>query len=118
MLAIGVFSGILLNRLLFFHEEKTVSLYDPLVGGTLLLFVFLLGFLVTLLLRRPAGTGRQIAVATALCFVFLVIILCLALFSGEAHWKKVANFMNPEKYEYNASLKKMIFNFFINLPRF
>lgn len=88
-LAIGVFSGILLNHLLFFHEEKTVSLYDPLVGGTLLLFVFLLGFLATLFLRRRTGTERQIAAITGLCFVLLVVILFWALLSGEAHWKKV-----------------------------
>lgn len=86
MLFIGIFSGLLLNHLLRLEGSKSVPMFDPLVTGTLLLFVFMLAFLGVLLVYRPAREGRRIALLTVLSFLFLITLLFYALFSGNAHW--------------------------------
>jgi len=88
MLAIGIFSGFLLNHLIRIHEQRVVSLTDPLVIGVSVLFLFLLAFLGTLTVYRPLQEGRRIAALTAWCFLFLVSVLLFALFYGNAHWNK------------------------------
>jgi len=86
MLAIGIFSGFLLNHLILIHEQRSVSLTDPLVIGGSVLFLFLLAFLGTLTIYRPLQEGRRIAVLTAWCFLFLASVLLFALFYSDAHW--------------------------------
>ncbi len=86
MLTIGIFSGILLNHLIALGGKESVSFVDPLVGGTLVLFLFLIAFLGTLAVYRPAEEGSRIALLTLLSFLFLVCILVFALLSGTAHW--------------------------------
>ena len=87
MLAIGIFSGVLLNHLILAHEQRMVSASDPLVVGAVVLFFFLLTFLGTLTFYRPLQEGRRIAALTVLCFLFLVAVLVFSLVSGDAHWK-------------------------------
>jgi len=87
MLAIGIFSGILLNHLIRIDGQRMVSLTDPLVIGVSILFLFLLAFLGTLTVYRPLQEGRRIIALTSWCFLFLVSILLFALFYG-AHWNK------------------------------
>ena len=88
LLAIGIFSGLLLNHLILIHERRMVSLTDPLVIGISILFLFLLAFLGTLTIYRPLQEGRRIIALTTWCFLFLVSILLFALFYGNAHWSK------------------------------
>ncbi|MCL2304952.1 MAG: hypothetical protein FWC43_06370 [Planctomycetaceae bacterium] len=88
LLAVGIFSGLLLNHLISIHEQRTVSLTDPLVVGVSVLFLFLFAFLGTLTVYRPFQEGRRIAALTSWCFLFLVSILLFALFYGGAHWNK------------------------------
>ena len=87
MLAIGIFSGVLLNHLILAHEQRMVSASDPLVVGAMVLFLFLLLFLGTLTFYRPLQEGRRIAVLTVLCSLFLVAVLVFSLVSSDAHWK-------------------------------
>jgi len=86
LLAIGIFSGLLLNHLIRIHEQRMVSLTDPLVIGVSILFLFLLAFLATLTVYRPLHEGRRIIALTSWCFLFLVSILLFALLYGNAHW--------------------------------
>jgi len=88
LLAVGIFSGLLLNHLILIYEQRTVSLTDPLVIGVSVLFLFLLAFLGTLTVYRPLQEGRRIAALTSWSFLFLVSILLFALFYGGAHWHK------------------------------
>ena len=88
LLAIGIFSGLLLNHLIRIHEQRVVSLADPLVIGVSVLFLFLLAFLGTLTVYRPLQEGRRIAALTSWCFLFLVSVLLFALFYGNAHWNR------------------------------
>jgi len=86
LLAIGIFSGLLLNHLIRIHEQRMVSLTDPLAIGVSILFLFLLAFLGTLTIYRPLQEGRRILALTFWSFLFLVFIFLFALMSGNAHW--------------------------------
>ena len=89
MLAIGIFSGLLLNQILRNHGGPTILITDPLVGGTLMLFMFVVAFFAALAAYRPPRENQHVAALTILCFLFLVSILVYALVGGNAHWMSV-----------------------------
>ena len=86
MLAIGIFSGVLLNQMLRVHGNSPISITDPLVGGAIVLFIFVIAFFAALVVYRPVRENQHVAALTILCFLFLVSILVYALVGGNAHW--------------------------------
>lgn len=85
LLGACIFSGLTLRAHL---TTGTVRWGDPLVFGTVLLFVFLLLFSGVLWSRFSRQEGRHVALLTLLAFLFLVSILALGLFLQGAHWKR------------------------------
>ena len=85
LLALGITSGMVLNSIHLDNQDRPISLADPLVFGTLAMFVWLVVSAGTSLLYRPAREGHKVAYLTVLSFVFLVIVLGLGLLLGIRH---------------------------------
>jgi hypothetical protein len=100
-------------------SPNIVVLYDPLVIGTLLMFIFLILFSGVLPLRIFRTEGKQVAVLTLITFIFLLLTLCFAVFVKDAHWKRI-NPKNthsnntqivPSPNKYNQPFKMFTFEF-------
>lgn len=89
-LAVGIFSGFAINALNVRELRSSVSLLDPMVIVTMLMFLFLLMFAALAKKWSPAREGRRLALVTLICFAALVIMLAFGLFSSATHWKKNA----------------------------
>ncbi|MEN6558627.1 MAG: cytochrome c biogenesis protein CcsA [Thermoguttaceae bacterium] len=87
MLAVGVVSGMILNRI---HGDDATRLTwsDPVVATTWLLFLWLLAATVLGWLYRPVLAGRKVAYLTLVSFVFLAILLAVGLLVDSRHWKR------------------------------
>ncbi|MDR1960498.1 MAG: hypothetical protein LBQ54_15920 [Planctomycetaceae bacterium] len=84
-LGLGILSGIAINQMN--HSGRTmITSADPMIGMTLLLFLFLV---IYSRFAKSHQAGKQIALLTILCFVFLTTILITGLFSPSAHWKNL-----------------------------
>ena len=94
LLALGIVSGIILNSINYDDHDRRILLTDPLVFGTLTLFVWLVISAGTSFLYRPTREGRKVAYLTVLSFVFLVVVLGLGLFFGTRHGQAL-----PEDHE-------------------
>ncbi|MDR1485125.1 MAG: hypothetical protein LBT09_09920 [Planctomycetaceae bacterium] len=70
-------------------SPNLVLLYDPLVIGTLCMFVFLTLFSGILPLQIFKTEGKQVAVLTLITFIFLILTLCFATMTQDAHWKRI-----------------------------
>jgi ABC-type transport system involved in cytochrome c biogenesis permease subunit len=77
---LAVSSGIVLNWLGARPDGTVLSWHDPVVLGTLAMFVWLLLHVIIGAFYRPIRQGRKVAYLTLVSFVFLVIALTLALF--------------------------------------
>ena len=85
LLALGIISGMVLNSIHLDDQDRRISLADPLVFGTLAIFVWMVISAGTSFLYRPAREGHKVAYLTVLSFVFLVVVLGLGLFLGMRH---------------------------------
>lgn len=99
MLAVGIFTGILINGLSIKGARPGVSPFDPMIIGTISMFLFLLVFFLLLAFRPPGREGRRIAALTLAAFLFLVFILIFGAWFRGRHWQS-ASYGNPN----NASI--------------
>ena len=90
MLAIGIFSGFVINALNMRVQRSSVSLFDPMVVVTMVMFLFLLLFAALIKKWSPAREGQRLALVTLICFAALVVMLTFGLLSSTAHWHKIA----------------------------
>jgi hypothetical protein len=88
MLAAGVVSGMILNRINFANNATPLSWNDPVILSTLLLLVWLLAAVVVGAFYRPARRGRKVAYLTLVSFVFLVVMLVAGLLLNSRHWER------------------------------
>jgi hypothetical protein len=61
-------------------------LYDPLIFGTVSMFIFLALFFVASFFKLWKTDGRSVAVMTLVSFLFLVSMLAVGIFAGQSHW--------------------------------
>ena len=81
-LAVGVFSGLILNRL---RGTGTMDWRDPVVAGTLIMFLWLIGAMLVSRFYEPAQAGRKVALLTVISFVFLVVMLGVGFWLDTSH---------------------------------
>ncbi|MDR2762473.1 MAG: hypothetical protein LBB88_07735 [Planctomycetaceae bacterium] len=86
-------------------SPNTVLLNDPLVIGTILMFVFLILFSGILPLRIFKTEGKQVAVLTLITFLFLALTVSFGILSKNSHWKRIT-----PKEKNTAALSKNIKN--------
>jgi hypothetical protein len=98
--ALGVATFILAATIYFgwlmqpkIKSPNFVLLYDPLVIGTICMFILLILFSGILPLRIFKTEGKQVAVLTLITFIFLATTLCCATITKNAHWKRI----NPKE---------------------
>ncbi len=84
-LALGLFSGIVLNGINFQQHVPALPWADPLVITTLAMFGWLLVALVLVIWYRPADEVRKVAWITIVSFVFLLTALAALLLMDTAH---------------------------------
>lgn len=89
-LAVGILSGFAINSLNVREQRASVSLFDPMVLVTMVMFLFLLLFAALIRKWSPGREGRRLALVTLICFAALVVMLTFGLLSSAAHWKRVA----------------------------
>ncbi len=89
-LAVGILSGFAINELNLRQHRLSVSPLDLMVLVTLVMFLFLLLFAVTIKKWSPAREGRHLAFVTLTCFAALVVMLIFGLLSSAAHWHMIA----------------------------
>ena len=82
LLGACIFSGVLLRS--GPDGAKLISITDPLILGTLLMFGFLLLFSLNLF----KAEGRNVARLTLLAFLFLIFVLTFGILVQDAHWKR------------------------------
>lgn len=87
LLGASIFSGLLLHAI-GPNSGNRVSFYDPLIVGTILMFVFLMFFSGILSLKLFKTEGRYVALLTLLSFLFLICMLFFAVFMQTSHWKR------------------------------
>jgi ABC-type transport system involved in cytochrome c biogenesis permease subunit len=85
MLGMGVAAGAVLNLINYRHHTAPLPWNDPLVVGTLALFLWLLASAVFAAFYRPARQGRKVAYLTVLSFLFLVAALAIGLVINTQH---------------------------------
>jgi ABC-type uncharacterized transport system permease subunit len=85
MLAIGFFSGIVLN--LVHHRLKVEELpwNDPIIWGSGLLLAWLVVAALFTVCYKPARQGRKVAYLTVASFVFLVLSIGIRVFLPTSH---------------------------------
>jgi ABC-type uncharacterized transport system permease subunit len=79
MLGIGVLGGMVLNSIDHRPKQNRLSLYDPLILSTLVMFFWLLAAVVISQVFMANRRGRKVAYLTLISFVFLVATLALGL---------------------------------------
>jgi len=84
LVGVGVAAGIVMN-LFRLRESAAVPWSDPVVWTSLVLFLWLLAAAVFNLLHRPARRGRKVAYLTVANFIFLCLVLAIALFAPSRH---------------------------------
>ena len=82
LVGIGVLSGGVLGRI---HADAPLSLYDPFVGGTLVLFGWLIAANLGLAFSRGVPGGRRAALVTVASFLVLIAVLAVGLFGQTRH---------------------------------
>jgi len=87
-LAVGVASGMILNRINIESGAARLPWHDPVVLSTLLLLFWLLAAVVVGALYRPARQGRKVAYLTMVSFVFLALVLAAGLLLHSRHWER------------------------------
>jgi ABC-type transport system involved in cytochrome c biogenesis permease subunit len=88
MLALGVFSGAILNVINGGSSRGRISWSDPVVSGTTLMLVGLLVAVAVGMWHRPRRAGRKVAYFTLvslLFLLFLMVALALMLFFHTQH---------------------------------
>jgi ABC-type uncharacterized transport system permease subunit len=85
LMAIGVFSGVILNLINQGPEAQRLPWTDPFVLSTTGMFVWLLLSASVLSIYRPAREGHRVAYLTLASFVFLVIALAVGLTLDTQH---------------------------------
>jgi ABC-type transport system involved in cytochrome c biogenesis permease subunit len=85
MLGMGVAAGAVLNLINYRHHTAPLPWNDPLVVGTLALFLWLLASAVFAAFYRPARQGRKVAYLTVMSFLFLVAALAIGLVINTQH---------------------------------
>ncbi len=83
LLGASIFFGWLLTP----NRQDFLYWNDPLVVGTMMLFVFLLLFSSTLISRHRKTDGRYVAILTTVAFLFLLAILLLGVLVRTTHWQ-------------------------------
>jgi ABC-type uncharacterized transport system permease subunit len=90
LLAAGVFSGMILNRLDTAQNIARLPWYDPVIVSTLLLLVWLLLATLVGMVSRSARRGRKVAYFTLVSFLFLAIMLAVGLLLSSRHWERAS----------------------------
>ncbi len=85
LLALGIVSGAILNSIHREDQARRISFADPLVFGTVTMFVWLVISTGASFFYRPTREGRKVAYLTVLSFIFLVVVLGLGLLLGTRH---------------------------------
>jgi len=85
MLAVGIFSGIWLNVLQHNGTQGSLPWNDPVVVSTWILFFWLGGSLLVGFVYRPLREGRRVVYLTIVSFVFMLLVLGMALFGTTQH---------------------------------
>ncbi len=88
LLAVGVASGTILNRIDVERGVERIAWYDPVILSTLLLLVWLLIAMVVSTVYRSARQGRRVAYLTLVSFLFLVVVLVVGLLLSSRHWQR------------------------------
>lgn len=86
-LALGIFSGIVLNAIAGESGDSALPWNDPVVVSTFAMFAWLAGTVLLGSVYRPLREGRKVAYLTFLSFVFLVLALALMLSGWTQHGK-------------------------------
>lgn len=87
-LALGIFSGIVLNAVAGEVGDSALPWNDPVVVSTCAMFAWLAGSVLLGAVYRPLREGRKVAYLTFLSFVFLVLALALMLSGWTQHGKQ------------------------------
>lgn len=82
LLAVGLLSGSVLNLL---KSREGMPWTDPVVWTSAILFLWLVVVLCFESLYKPAQQGRKVAYLTLASFLFLALVLAIALFGPSQH---------------------------------
>ena len=88
-LAVGIISGFVVNRSNIQQQITPISVFDPMVSATILLFFFLVTFVVVARVWPNTRKGQSLPLASAICFITLLTMLAFGIFSTSAHWYRV-----------------------------
>lgn len=87
-LALGIFSGIVLNAVAGEAGDSALPWNDPVVVSTCVMFAWLAGSVLLGAVYRPLREGRKVVYLTFLSFVFLALALALMLSGWTQHGKQ------------------------------
>ncbi|MDR2169576.1 MAG: hypothetical protein LBP59_05495 [Planctomycetaceae bacterium] len=79
--------------------QNIIALFDPLVAGTILMFIFLILFSGILPLHIFKTEGKQVAILTLITFAFLTLTLSCGILTKNSHWKKNIQNIKIEKIQ-------------------
>ena len=85
MLGMGVISGMILNLITYRRHTPMLPWNDPVVLGTLAMFLWLLMHALMSVFYQPVRQGRKVAYLTVASFLFLLIALALGLLLNTQH---------------------------------
>ena len=95
LMGFGVITGFVINSINHKNEGGTVSMSDPIVWSSLIMFVWCLTASLVGLFYRPARVGRKMAYLVLSCFLFLLLVLALVL--SASHGSSGENaYLDPE----------------------
>lgn len=90
-LGLGILSGFYINFIKCFQlgTAYSISMLDPMISGSLILFICMFGFLGIVSFTRFLQGGKCIAALTIGSFLFLLCFLLLGIFYSQKHWQDV-----------------------------
>jgi|GEM_PF-643979 len=103
MLAVGIFSGIWLNVLQHSGVQQSLPWNDPVVVSTWILFFWLGGSLLVGSVYRPLREGRRVVYLTMVSFVFMLLVLGMALFGTTQHGQSRERPIDTQRVKNGAS---------------
>ncbi|MDO5580409.1 MAG: hypothetical protein Q4G69_04700 [Planctomycetia bacterium] len=90
-LGAGILSGFYINfiKCAQLGTAYSISMLDPMISGSLILFICMCGFLGIISFTRFLQGGKCTAVLTVGSFLFLLCFLLLGIFYSQKHWREI-----------------------------
>ncbi|MCL2349634.1 MAG: hypothetical protein FWC50_15395 [Planctomycetaceae bacterium] len=102
-LTVGIISGLVVNRSNIQQQIAPISIFDPMVSATILLFFFLVTFVIAARVWPNTLKSQFLPLTSAICFITLLTILAFGIFSSSAHWSRV-----PNSQEDNVKIRRQM----------